>query len=92
MSSDDLDAYDVPEDLEDVDRLSQIFAPAHVEEWDLAVLHLREILETLEDADLRDSHERREAEEALFNELEDAEIALRDAWDTRVNEDEVIEP
>ncbi|WP_277542923.1 hypothetical protein [Haloarcula laminariae] len=68
----------------DVD-LRRIFARGDVAEWDTALYELRELLHTLEDANLDNERERREAEEALFHELQEVDIHLRDAWDSRVN-------
>lgn len=77
--------YDNPDDVEVIDRLSQVFAPGEIEEWECALFELREVLHTLESANLNDRRERIEADEALFHALPGAEQHLRDAWDTRVN-------
>jgi hypothetical protein len=72
-------------DAAEVDRYERVFAPGDVAEWETALNDLRELLHTLEDANLDNERERKEAEEALFHELEEVDLALRDAWDSRVN-------
>lgn len=78
--------YENPDEWDEIDRPRQIFAPGHIEEWQVALTELRELLATLENTDFQDRQERIEAEEAIFHEIPEVEMHLRDAWDTITTE------
>jgi|GEM_PF-6250136 len=61
-----------------------------VRQWNAAVEGLQELVDDLDDLDIPDRHDMREAEETIMHDLPDAELFLRDAWDdlTTVFDDE----
>lgn len=78
--------YDNPDEWEDLSRHTRLFAPGHVEEWELAVWELRELLKKLEDPDFRDSHEMAELEESIHHDFEEIAQMFRLALDTKKKE------
>lgn len=78
----DVTGYESPDDWEEVGDPRQVFAPGHIEEWDIAMNDLREALEELENVDWESWEDVAEAEEIIDNRLSEIQRNLHDAFDS----------
>lgn len=74
--------YENADDWNDVSRPELVFAPAHLEEWDIATNELREQLAHLENIDWTSWEDVAEAEEIIDNRLPEIQGDLHDAFDS----------